>query len=147
HELKARNFRFVAVSDLAGLSRDQVMPVIPTNERVFTRADAIAFFFLSTGGWVLQWVFLLGILLGLGRLLFVGSLAFAQWLRSRRRERLHAGDDYTPFVSILVPAYNEELVIANTIHSLLASDYPSYEIIVIDDGSQDNTSRIVTWEF
>ncbi len=147
HELKARGFRFVAVSDLAGLSRDQVMPVIPPNQRVFTRADAVAFFFLSTGGWILQWVFLIGILLGLARLLFVGSLALAQWFRSRRRERLHAGRDYVPFVSILVPAYNEELVIANTIHSLLASDYPSYEIIVIDDGSQDNTSRIVTWEF
>jgi cellulose synthase/poly-beta-1,6-N-acetylglucosamine synthase-like glycosyltransferase/peptidoglycan/xylan/chitin deacetylase (PgdA/CDA1 family)/spore germination protein YaaH len=147
HELKARGFKFVAVSDLAGLSRDQVMPVIPPNQRVFTRADAVAFFFLSTGGWILQWIFLIGILLGLARLLFVGSLALAQWLRSRRRERIHAGSDYVPFVSILVPAYNEELVIANTIRSLLASDYSKYEIIVIDDGSQDNTSRIVAWEF
>jgi len=147
HELKARGFRLVAVSDLAGLSRDQVMPVIPPNQRVFTRADAVAFFFLSTGGWILQWVFLIGILLGLARLVFVGSLALAQWLRSRRRERIHAGSDYMPFVSILIPAYNEELVIVNTIRSLLASDYSSYEIIVIDDGSQDNTSKIVTWEF
>ena len=77
-ELRARGFRFVPVSELAGLSRDQVMPVIPANQRVFTRADAVAFFFLSTGGWTLQWVFLIGILLGLGRLFFVGSLAFAQ---------------------------------------------------------------------
>jgi peptidoglycan-N-acetylglucosamine deacetylase len=147
HELKGRGFRFVAASDLAGLSRDQVMPVIPANQQVFTRADAIAFFFLSTGGWVLQWLFLLGILLGLGRLLFVGSLAFAQWLRSRKRQRTHAGIDYTPFVSILIPAYNEELVIENTIRSLLASDYSSYEIIVIDDGSQDNTSLLVAEKF
>ena len=147
HELKARGFRFVAVSDLAGLSRDQVMPVIPPNQRVFTRADAVAFFFLSTGGWILQWVFLIGILLGLARLLFVGSLALAQWSRSRRRESIHAGSDYVPLVSILVPAYNEELVIANTIHSLLASDYPTYEIIVIDDGSQDNTSGVVAEQF
>jgi cellulose synthase/poly-beta-1,6-N-acetylglucosamine synthase-like glycosyltransferase/peptidoglycan/xylan/chitin deacetylase (PgdA/CDA1 family) len=147
HELKARGFRFVAVSDLAGLSRDQVMPVIPPNQRVFTRADAVMFFFLSTGGWILQWVFLIGILLGLARLLFVGSLALAQWLRSRRRERIHAGSDYVPFVSILVPAYNEELVIANTIHSLLASDYSRYEIIVVDDGSQDGTSKVVADNF
>ncbi|HYK22576.1 MAG TPA: polysaccharide deacetylase family protein, partial [Pyrinomonadaceae bacterium] len=147
HELKARGFRFVQLSDLAGLSRDQVMPEIPPNQRVFTRADAIAFFFLSTGGWTLQWVFLIGILLGLARLLFVGSLALQQWLRSRRRERIHAGSDYNPFVSILVPAYNEELVIENTIRSLLASDYLNYEIIVIDDGSRDNTSKIVTDKF
>src|SRR5205085_8648326 len=147
HELRARGFRFVPVSELAGLSRDQVMPEIPPNQRVFTRADAIAFFFLSTGGWMLQWVFLIGILLGLARLIFVGSLALQQRLRSRRRERLHAGSTYSPFVSILVPAYNEEPVIANTIRSLLASDYPHYEIIVIDDGSQDNTSAIVAGQF
>ena len=147
HELRARGFRFVSVSDLAGLTRDQVMPVIPANQRVFTRADAITFFFLSTGGWTLQWVFVIGILLGLGRLFFVGSLALGQWVRSTRRQQTHAGSDFTPFVSILVPAYNEELVVANTIRSLLASEYSNYEIIVIDDGSRDNTSGVVSEKF
>ncbi|MFN2530751.1 MAG: glycosyltransferase [Pyrinomonadaceae bacterium] len=143
-ELRARGFKFVPVSDLAGYSRDQVMPVIPANQRVFTRADAIAFFFLSTGGWTLQWFFVIGIALGLGRLLFVGSLALAQWFRSRRRQRLHAGSMHAPFVSVIVPAYNEEVVIANTIDSLLASDYDDYEILVVDDGSLDNTSKVVS---
>jgi len=96
---------------------------------------------------MLQWVFLIGILLGLGRLLFVGSLAFAQWWRSRRRERLHSGSDYSPLVSVIVPAYNEELVVSNTIQSLLASDYANFEVIVVDDGSQDNTSKVVTDNF
>jgi cellulose synthase/poly-beta-1,6-N-acetylglucosamine synthase-like glycosyltransferase/peptidoglycan/xylan/chitin deacetylase (PgdA/CDA1 family)/spore germination protein YaaH len=147
HELKARGFRFVNVSDLAGLSRDQVMPIIPPSQRVFTRADAVTFFFLSTGGWAMQWIFLIGIVLGLARLLFVGSLALAQWLRSRRRERTHAGEDFNPFVSIIVPAYNEALVIENTIRSLLASDYSNYEVIVVDDGSTDATSKIVAEKF
>jgi peptidoglycan-N-acetylglucosamine deacetylase len=147
HELKKRGFRFVPVSDLAGFSKDQVMPPIPPSQRVFTRADMVAFFFLSTGGWLLQWVFLIGILLGLGRLLFVGSLAFAQWLRSKRRERLKLGDSYAPFVSVIVPAYNEELVIERTIRSLLASTYTNYEIIVVDDGSQDGTSKVVREKF
>jgi hypothetical protein len=102
HELKARGFRFVAVSDLAGLSRDQVMPVIPPNQRVFTRADAITFFFLSTGGWVLQWIFLIGICSGWrGCCLSVRSRV-GQWLRSHNAAT-HAGNDYAPFVSIIVP--------------------------------------------
>ncbi len=147
HELKARGFQFVPVSELAGISRDQAMPVIPPNQRVFTRADAVAFFFLSTGGWILQWIFLIGILLGVARLLFIGSLARMQWLRSRRRELTHAGSGYSPFVSIIIPAYNEQLVIESTIRSLLASDYTAYEIIVVDDGSQDSTSRVVTEKF
>ena len=147
HELKARGFKFVLVSELAGYSRDQVMPLIPPSERVFTRADAVAFFFLSTGGWTLQWIYVIGILLGLSRLLFVGSLAFAQFLRSKRRQRLHAGVSYKPFVSVIVPAYNEEMVIEATIRSLLASDYDNYEIIVVDDGSRDNTSKVVKDNF
>jgi cellulose synthase/poly-beta-1,6-N-acetylglucosamine synthase-like glycosyltransferase/peptidoglycan/xylan/chitin deacetylase (PgdA/CDA1 family)/spore germination protein YaaH len=147
HELRARGFRFVAVSDLAGFTRDQVMPLTPPSERAFTRADTIAFFFLTTGGWMLQWVFVIGIALGLGRLLFIGALAFAQWVRSRHREHVHAGEEYAPFVSILVPAYNEELVITKTINSLLGSSYKQYEIIVIDDGSKDHTSEIVRESF
>src|SRR5262249_9950532 len=87
--------------------------------------------------------FLIGIVLGLGRLLVIGTLAFAQWLRSRRRQREHTGEQYEPFVSIIVPAYNEEFVIEATIRSLLNSDYDNFEIIVVDDGSQDRTSEVV----
>jgi cellulose synthase/poly-beta-1,6-N-acetylglucosamine synthase-like glycosyltransferase/peptidoglycan/xylan/chitin deacetylase (PgdA/CDA1 family)/spore germination protein YaaH len=147
HELRSRGFRFVPVSELAGLSRDQVMPLIPPGERAFTRSNAVAFFFLYTMGWTLQWIFVIGIALGLGRLIFIGALALAQWFRSRRREHTHAGEGYAPFVSIIVPAYNEELVIKNTITSLLESDYENYEIIVVDDGSLDKTSEIVRENF
>jgi cellulose synthase/poly-beta-1,6-N-acetylglucosamine synthase-like glycosyltransferase/peptidoglycan/xylan/chitin deacetylase (PgdA/CDA1 family)/spore germination protein YaaH len=147
HELRSRGFRFVPVSELAGLSRDQVMPLTPASDRVFTRSNAVAFFFLSTVGWTLQWVFVIGIVLGLGRLTFIGALALAQWFRSRRRQHAHAGAGYAPFVSVVVPAYNEELVIKNTINSLLQSDYENYEIIVIDDGSTDKTSEIVREQF
>src|SRR2546426_5373334 len=147
HELRARGFRLVLVSDLIGLSRDQVMPVITPGQRVYTRTDAVAFFFLSTGGWLLQWIFLIGILLGLGRLVFVGALALAQWFRSRYRQRIHAGESHKALVSVIVPAYNEELVIEGTIRSLLASDYQNYEIIVVDDGSKDRTSEIVREKF
>jgi biofilm PGA synthesis N-glycosyltransferase PgaC len=44
-----------------------------------------------------------------------------------------------PLVSILVPAYQESDNIASTLRSLLELDYPCYEIIVIDDGSSDDT--------
>jgi len=48
-----------------------------------------------------------------------------------------------PEVSVIVPAYNEELGIAAAVRSLAASDYPELEIIVVDDGSTDRTAAIV----
>jgi chlorobactene glucosyltransferase len=48
-----------------------------------------------------------------------------------------------PFVSIVVPARNEEKSIERCIRSLLNQDYPEFEIIVIDDNSTDNTSKIL----
>jgi len=147
HELKARGFKFVLVSDLGGWSRDQVMPPLPPGQSVYTRTDTVAFFLLSIGGWLLQWTFIIGIVLGLGRLVVIGALAFAQWLRSRKREREHSGESYEPFVSIIVPAYNEEYVIVSTIRSLLNSDYENYEVIVVDDGSLDRTREVVRENF
>ncbi|MEO8433387.1 MAG: glycosyltransferase [Pyrinomonadaceae bacterium] len=147
HELRGRGFRFVLVSDLAGLSRDQVMPPLPPGESVYTRTDTVAFFLMFTGGWLLQWIFLIGITLGLGRLVLVGALALAQWLRSRRRSHFHPREDYKPMVSVIIPAHNEEAVIGQTIQSLLKSQYQHYEIIVVDDGSQDRTSDVVRERF
>jgi 1,2-diacylglycerol 3-beta-glucosyltransferase len=48
-----------------------------------------------------------------------------------------------PMVSILIPAHNEEMVIANTVSSMLKLDYPRFEVIVIDDHSSDHTGDIL----
>jgi len=49
-----------------------------------------------------------------------------------------------PKISIVVPAYNEERTITQCIQSLLNLDYPNYEIIIVDDGSTDNTYQAAT---
>ena len=45
-----------------------------------------------------------------------------------------------PAVSVLIPAYNEEKVIATSVRAALAADYPHMELLVLDDGSADDTS-------
>jgi len=46
----------------------------------------------------------------------------------------------SPAVSVLVPAHNEEAVIVRSVRAMLAMDYPDFEVIVVDDGSTDNTA-------
>lgn len=54
---------------------------------------------------------------------------------------------YSKPVTILVPAYNEEVGIIATIHSLLNLDYPQTELLIIDDGSKDGTATAVIRQF
>lgn len=51
-------------------------------------------------------------------------------------------DKFHPFVSIIVPVYNESKVIAGSIRSLLNIDYPNFEIIIVNDGSTDDTAKV-----
>ena len=48
-------------------------------------------------------------------------------------------EDGWPGVSVLIPAYNEENVIATSVRAALAVDYPNLEVLVLDDGSTDGT--------
>lgn len=48
-----------------------------------------------------------------------------------------------PGVSVIVPAHNESFAIHETIESLLALDYPEFEVIVVNDGSTDDTAEIL----
>lgn len=72
----------------------------------------------------------------------VGSSMLYKLKRQNKLKNELSGEYYVP-VSIIVPAYNEEVTIEASIHSLLALEYKLYEIIVVDDGSSDNTSKAV----
>jgi cellulose synthase/poly-beta-1,6-N-acetylglucosamine synthase-like glycosyltransferase len=55
--------------------------------------------------------------------------------------------DYAPPVSLVVPAYNEEATIAESVRSFLALHYPMHEVVVVNDGSKDDTLGILMREF
>lgn len=95
-------------------------------------------------------VFFVIYLLGYASFLFisviVGSNELFEGLKKKQlRSEIHH-DYYVP-ISIIVPAYNEEITIVETIKSLLRLEYKSYEIIVVNDGSTDHTSQKVVEYF
>ncbi len=63
--------------------------------------------------------------------------------RRRARVRWPTATEMDLEVSVLLAAYNEERVIARTLRSVLASDFPIREVVVVDDGSTDGTAAVV----
>lgn len=51
--------------------------------------------------------------------------------------------NYRPFVTIMLPSHNEESVITKTVENILELDYENFEVIVIDDRSEDNTANVI----
>jgi cellulose synthase/poly-beta-1,6-N-acetylglucosamine synthase-like glycosyltransferase len=100
---------------------------------------------LSWLGSLTYYLFIIGIGFSVLRLIFIGGLALYQPYHQRK----HApnSDDYQPWVTVIVAAFNEDKVICKTIRSLLNSDYPNLGAIVVDDGSKDITLYQLFQEF
>jgi len=82
-----------------------------------------------------------------GRYLLADFLVLSRWIWKTGHEgeeafalRLRTEQ---PLVSVIIPAYNEERVIAKTLQSVLEQSYPHLEIFVVDDGSTDQTGARV----
>lgn len=68
----------------------------------------------------------------------------AVWRENRWRV---LSSEMAPTISVLAPAHDEAATIAENVRSLLTLRYPSLEVVVIDDGSQDATLAVLTHEF
>ena len=141
--LRAKGFEFVTVPSLLNQTRAQVMMPLSHEEWLLARADAFIFDVFRLFRSAIGFIFIAGILLVSGRALVIGLLALAEKLRPSPPD--HPG--YQPTVSVLIPAYNEEAAILDTIRSVLASNYPKLEVLVIDDGSTDHTAELVRQNF
>ncbi|HET9595473.1 MAG TPA: glycosyltransferase [Anaeromyxobacteraceae bacterium] len=140
--LRAQGLAFAEPSDVTGLSRAQLMPPAPADVLV-SRADSIVFAVAAALSRSLAVGF--GVAIGL-LALRAAILAVAAPLQARRARARRAAGGGAPFagtVSAVVPAYNEEAVIARTVDSLLAQEPPLLEVICVDDGSADRTLAVL----
>ena len=85
---------------------------------------------------IISMLYIILILISMGKLLdFIKVI----------RNEVNIVSSYTKPISLIVPAYNEEETIIDNIHSLLDLNYPEFEIIVVNDGSKDQTlEKIIT---
>lgn len=138
--LESRGYRFVTMGELANLSRATDMPALSAADWRVIGVDDAVFTAQRIASTLLFWGFSIAIVLGLARIALMIGLA------ARRLERPQ-GPPASRRVDVLIAAYNEEVVIADTIRSVLASEDVDLRVIVVDDGSTDATAQIATAAF
>ena len=147
-KLRADGYTFVPASQLAGLDRDAVMPIVAGWDLAAVRLDVGIFVVLAGLLAGLNWTFFFAIALGVIRSLSLTGLAlFAGWDEAMQPPVDAPEGPWRPLVSVIIPAYNEERVIEESVRRILASNYHPMEVIVADDGSKDRTSAIVAAVF
>ncbi|MDR4947437.1 polysaccharide deacetylase family protein [Neobacillus cucumis] len=139
NELKKRGYTFTTIGQLIEKTDSQVMPSANQDTPYLVYDKAV---FKLLQGWRLglSFLFYSAIILGILRLVLFIFLSRKQ---VKRYKETVIDPSFTPFVSVVIAAYNEEKVICKTIDSILSSDYPAFEVLVIDDGSKDDTAGVV----
>jgi cellulose synthase/poly-beta-1,6-N-acetylglucosamine synthase-like glycosyltransferase/peptidoglycan/xylan/chitin deacetylase (PgdA/CDA1 family) len=147
-QLRDNGYELVPASGLAGKTRSDFMQPVSEGTNfymAFYKMAGSIYIFLAT---FIKWFFIIGIALGILRLLFLLFFSMKHNRKYKARTKLREmNPDFAPFVSVIIPAYNEEKVIKNTIDSILKSDYANFEIVFVDDGSTDNTVNVVAQHF
>lgn len=135
--LQARGFHFVTVSH--SVNAQSAWHQATASERI---RGSILLGAAVLSGWftsALRVLFLIVGVLALGRVVVLFSFA----RRHAKRPEIEPSPGFAPPASVVVPAYNEVVGIEACVRSLLASDYPDFEVIVVDDGSTDGTGPLL----
>ena len=144
---QSKGYIFTTVADLLGKKPDDIMPPVAQGKQFYwLQFNYILAESGYLGGNLFFALFLVFLILSSMRLIFIGVAAMLE--KKKRKLHLKAGTIYpTPLVSIIVPAYNEEVNAVSSIDNLLKCNYPDFEIIFVDDGSTDNTYEKVKAAF
>lgn len=127
-----------AIEDATGVN-----PLQPAGGREALRAVAFRWTVVLAGWAERVAVFGAIVFMSLFVLRVVGLTVAALWQRARRAEAEPDPEPYVVPVSVIVPAYNEAVGIEAAVRSIDATDWPELEILVVDDGSSDETSLVV----
>ena len=141
---KQQGYEFTTIGKLIGKKKAELMPAVTTDaDSGFSGSADFAFLnVMAYGNLGLNFIFILAIILAILRSVFIAVLAVLQKIRAKKESNLLLSNPNEK-VSVIIPAYNEEITAIQTVESLLQTSYPHVEFIFVDDGSKDSTFRLV----
>lgn len=147
---QAKGYKFVSIADLLNKKREDLMPTVKTSSGYTLFKFNV--FLVETGYWLGQIfyaLFLTFLIISSIRLLTLAILATLEKRKEKKLNTLFLSniDTNFPLVSIIVPAYNEEINAVSSLNNLLKCNYPNFNIVFVDDGSNDNTYKVVHQAF
>lgn len=150
---KKMGYTFTTVADLMHKTPNEVMPPVAKGSGYYLiQISALLF---EVGYWISNLFFTLFmtfVVLSAIRLLVLAILAVLQKRKEKGLQQLANTIPNTPaqewpLVSIIVPAYNEEVNAVSSLQNLFRCTYPNFNIVFVDDGSKDNTFAKVSEAF
>ncbi|WP_321424216.1 polysaccharide deacetylase family protein [uncultured Bacteroides sp.] len=139
-----KGYTFTTISSILDKDKQELMPEVPKGNGYYVMQANLAL--ASITYWATNFLtslFIIFIIMGIARLTFMMILT----IRERHKNRSIIYDEKllenAPLVSIIVPAYNEEVNAVSSLNNLLKQNYPNFNIIFIDDGSKDETYKRV----
>ncbi|TDW47274.1 poly-beta-1,6 N-acetyl-D-glucosamine synthase [Flavobacterium sp. 270] len=141
---KDRNIQFTTVSHLLGKTKEEIMPEA---KGPYVTIDNVIFDFGYWFGNFITVAFWVAIFLGFIRIGLMAIMAFIKRWKDHKHPPVYKNTGENPKVSIIVPAYNEEINAVKTIENLLCQDYPDFDIVFVDDGSKDKTFAMISEAF
>ena len=144
---REQGYSFTTVADLLGKTPEEMMPTIPKGKEYYWLQ--INYLIAETaylGGNFFFAIFMIFLALSSIRIIVIGCMAILEKRKKIKLDAIESTLDH-PFVSIIVPAFNEQVNAVSSIQNLLKCDYPNFEIIFVDDGSKDQTYEIVKKAF
>ena len=140
--MRAEGYRFVTVAQLADMTVEQAMPMAE-RAPVELFLDRLGFSILRFFDIAGRFLLIAAIALGAGRLAFMSVMALTHTFTIDDRLPDELDPETGPMVTVMVPCFNEEKVIVQSVGRILESNWKNLEIIVLDDGSKDRTADLV----
>lgn len=135
---KNNGYVFTTIADLMDRPKEELMPLVKGKSNIyFGQLNEVLLsvtYYAQRGLFIL---FLFALIVTAFRAIIIAILATKKKLELKTKKINNQPNN--DLVSIIVPAYNEEINVVKTINHLLKSTYNNFEIVVIDDGSTDNT--------